>query len=46
MEASALSPRAFVDHEELMVDYVNNKVVQDMAEFIRKSEVGIPPFMS
>jgi UDP-N-acetylglucosamine acyltransferase len=46
MESSALSPRAFIDHEELMVDYKNNDVIKGIADFIRASEVGLPPFMS
>ncbi|MBL7664897.1 MAG: acyl-ACP--UDP-N-acetylglucosamine O-acyltransferase [Bacteriovoracaceae bacterium] len=46
MESSALSPRAFVDHEELMQEYKNNAAVKGIADFIRKSEIGIPPFMS
>lgn len=45
MESSALSPRAFVEHEEFMVEYVNNIVVKDIASFIRNSEIGIAPFM-
>lgn len=46
MEANTLSSRAFVDHEELMSDYTANELIQEMRLFIRKSEVGIPPFMS
>jgi hypothetical protein len=46
MEASALAPRAFVSHPELMVDYKNNVVIQDIAAFITKSEIGIAPFMA
>lgn len=45
MESSALSPRAFVEHKELMVDFSNNPVVQEIVAFIRKSEIGIAPFM-
>ncbi|EQC52463.1 acyl-ACP--UDP-N-acetylglucosamine O-acyltransferase [Bacteriovorax sp. DB6_IX] len=45
MESSVLSPRAFVDHEELMVDYKDNPLVQEMRADIRKSEVGIAPFI-
>lgn len=44
MEASALSPRAFVDHEEFMTEFKDNRVVQEMSEQIRKSEIGIAPF--
>jgi len=46
MEASALAPRAFVSHPELMVDYLNNPVIQNIANFIKKSEIGIAPFMA
>lgn len=46
MEASALSPRAFVAHPELMVDYKNNIVVQEISSFIMKSEIGIAPFIA
>ncbi|MDA9793350.1 acyl-ACP--UDP-N-acetylglucosamine O-acyltransferase [Bacteriovoracaceae bacterium] len=44
MEASALSPRAFVSHPELMEDYVDNKIIQDISSFISVSEIGIAPF--
>ena len=46
MEANALSPRAFIDHEELMEEFKDNEIIAEMAEQIRKSEVGIAPFMS
>jgi len=46
MEASALSPRAFVDHAEFMAEYKENRVVQEMAEQIKKTEIGIAPFNS
>jgi UDP-N-acetylglucosamine acyltransferase len=46
MEASALAPRAFVSHAELMTDYQNNQVIQNIAAFILKSEIGIAPFMA
>ena len=44
MEASALSPRAFVDHQEFMAEYKDNRVVQEMVEQIKKTEIGIAPF--
>ncbi len=44
MEASALSPRAFVDHQEFMTEFKDNRVVQEMVEQIKKSEIGIAPF--
>lgn len=46
MEASPLSPRAFVDHEELMEDFQNNEIIDQMVSEIRNTEVGIAPFMS
>jgi hypothetical protein len=46
MEASALAPRAFVSHAELMEEYKQNAVVQEIASFIKKSEIGIAPFMA
>jgi UDP-N-acetylglucosamine acyltransferase len=46
MESSALAPRAFVSHPELMEEYKNNIVIQDIAAFIQKSEIGIAPFMA
>lgn len=44
MEASALSPRAFVNHPELMKEFDGNKVIEQLCEFIRNSEIGIAPF--
>ncbi len=46
MEASALAPRAFVNHPENIEEYKNNKVVQEIISFISVSEIGLPPFMS
>ncbi len=46
MEANALSPRAFIDHSELMDEFKDNEVINEMAAEIRRSEVGIAPFMS
>ena len=46
MEASALSPRSFVDNEELMTDFSSNQQVMEMAEFIRQSKIGIAPFVN
>ena len=45
MESSVLSPRAFVDHEELMEDYKDNILVKEMRADIKKSEIGIAPFV-
>lgn len=44
MEASALSPRAFVNHDELMQEFEGNKIIDEMREFIKDSEIGIAPF--
>lgn len=46
MEANALSPRAFIDHAELMEEFKDNEIINEMAAEIRRSEVGIAPFMS
>jgi UDP-N-acetylglucosamine acyltransferase len=46
MEASALSPRAFIDHEEHMAEFNDNEIIQEMAKGIRESEVGLAPFVS
>lgn len=46
MEASALSPRAFVLNKENMMEYEDNETVRNIANFIAKSEIGLPPFMS
>ncbi len=45
MEASALSPRAFVEHEEHMAEFKDNVIINEMVSFIRVSEVGIAPFL-
>lgn len=46
MESSALSPRSFVDHTEFMAEFKDNRVVQEMVEQIKKTEIGIAPFNS
>lgn len=45
MESSTLSPRAFVDVEENIIDYKQNKLIQIIIEFIANSKIGIPPFI-
>lgn len=45
MEASALSPRAFVEHEEHMAEFKDNVIINEMVSFISVSEVGIAPFL-
>lgn len=44
METAKISPRSFVDNAELMAEYKDNRVVQEMAEHIKKTEIGIAPF--
>ncbi|MCP4912304.1 MAG: acyl-ACP--UDP-N-acetylglucosamine O-acyltransferase [Oligoflexia bacterium] len=46
MEASPLSPRAYIDHEEYMEEFKDNQIIKEMSDGIRGSEVGIAPFMS
>jgi len=46
MESSALSPKAFVDHPEFMEEYKGNEIVEEVVAFIKKSEIGLAPFMS
>jgi UDP-N-acetylglucosamine acyltransferase len=46
MDASALSPRAFVNHAENLEEYGNNSIIKEAVEFINKSEIGLPSFMS
>jgi UDP-N-acetylglucosamine acyltransferase len=45
MEVSALSPRAFVQHEELMDEFSANPIATEISGHIEKSEIGIAPFM-
>lgn len=44
MEASVLSPRAFVQNKEAMSEYDGNEIVAEMARGIEKSEIGIAGF--
>ena len=46
MEASILSARSFIDHKEFMQDFENNDIVKEITEQIRKSEIGIAPFVA
>ncbi|MGB0453442.1 MAG: acyl-ACP--UDP-N-acetylglucosamine O-acyltransferase [Bacteriovoracaceae bacterium] len=45
MEASALSPRAFVDQPAQYEEYKENALVGEMVKFIKDSDVGIAPFV-
>jgi len=46
MEASALSPRSFIEAEAHTKEYVNNELVQKMIEEIQTSKVGLAPFIN
>jgi len=46
MEASALSPRGFVNHPEYISEYAGNEVIDEWINFIKNSEIGLPAFMS
>ena len=46
MEASALSPRAFVKSSENMKEYMGNEIITEIVDFIQSSDIGLPPFMS
>ena len=46
MEASALSPRAFVNHEEHMTEFKGNALIEEMVKGIQESEIGLAPFVS
>jgi UDP-N-acetylglucosamine acyltransferase len=45
MEASPLSPRAFVDHPEYLEEFKGNELIDEMCNGIRTSEIGIAPFV-
>jgi len=44
IESSSYSPAAFIESKELMADFENNEVIQEMVADIKKSTVGIAPF--
>ncbi|MCY4643852.1 MAG: acyl-ACP--UDP-N-acetylglucosamine O-acyltransferase [Bacteriovoracales bacterium] len=44
MEASALSPRAFVKNEKLASEFISDPLVKKMVDFIGRSEIGLAPF--
>ena len=46
MEASALSPRSFVDHPDFMNSFEGNEIINTIVADIRSSEVGIASFSS
>ena len=44
IESSNISPRSFIENQELMAEYKDNRVIIEMCGQIRKSEIGIAPF--
>ena len=44
LEASPLSPRSFIEKEELMEEFKGNPLVDEISTFIRGSNIGILPF--
>jgi UDP-N-acetylglucosamine acyltransferase len=44
MEASQFSPRAFINHPELIEEFKGNIIVEELIEFISNSEIGVAPF--
>ena len=41
MESSALSPKSFVENQELVRKFQGNSVIMDMVAFIKKSKTGV-----
>lgn len=46
MEGSALSPKSFVEQEDLMQGFQDNAIIREMVDFIKGSRIGIAPFVS
>lgn len=46
MESQELSPKSFVEDKEMVRDYVENEIVQEMIQNIKDTKIGIAPFMS
>ena len=46
MDASSLSPRAYVDSENIPEELLKNEIVMEMCDQIRTTKIGIAPFMS
>lgn len=46
IETSGLSPRAFIERDDLMQEFKSNEIIMEMRADILKSEIGIAPFMS
>ena len=45
MEASTLSPKTFIDKNDMSKDFLENEYVKDMCNFIVESNMGIAPFI-
>lgn len=46
LETSPLSPSAYVEDSELMADYKDNQVIEEIVGNITSSRLGIAPFLS
>lgn len=46
VETSGMSPRAYVENVEIMDDFSENKIVDEVSDFIKSSKIGIAPFLS
>lgn len=45
MESSHLSPQSFINNKELMEDFLDNEIINELVGFIQKSDLGIAPFL-
>jgi UDP-N-acetylglucosamine acyltransferase len=44
MEASSLSPKAFLEKSPVVSEYMSNSYILELSKFITESEIGIAPF--
>jgi len=44
MESSALSPKSFINKDEMSKDFSENEFVKEVSNFIIESDIGIAPF--
>ena len=44
MESFAISPRSFIEREEIIDEFRDNEVVSLMVDFIKNSKTGIASF--
>lgn len=44
MEISPMSPKVFCQNEEILREYKNNPIVNEMIKFINESKLGLPSF--